>query len=98
MLAAGRFAFINVWRSIADQPVLQKPLAVCAESSIDPDDKFLYELRFPGDCLPLAACLPLACMLRACSCMLRACCVHAACELPAACKQREASSAAGVSG
>ena len=35
---------------------------------------------------------------RACCVHARACCVHAACELPAACKQREASSAAGVSG
>ena len=47
-LAAGRFAFINVWRSIdPDRPVARNPLAVCDENSIDDDDKFLYELRFP---------------------------------------------------
>ena len=47
-LAAGRFAFINVWRSIdPDHPVARNPLAVCDENSIDDDDKFLYELRFP---------------------------------------------------
>ena len=34
-LAAGRFAFINVWRSIdAEHPVLQKPLALCDENSV----------------------------------------------------------------
>lgn len=44
----GRFAFINVWRSICDEhPVLQQPLAVCDEASVDASDRFLYELRFP---------------------------------------------------
>lgn len=47
-LAEGRYAFINVWRSIDPAaPVMQKPLAVCDEASVHPDDKFLYELRFP---------------------------------------------------
>mmetsp|Transcript_5730 Transcript_5730/g.11258 ORF Transcript_5730/g.11258 Transcript_5730/m.11258 type:complete len:604 (+) Transcript_5730:71-1882(+) len=48
-LAAGRFAFINVWRSIDDDfpCVMQKPLAVCDESSVPDDDRFLYQLRFP---------------------------------------------------
>jgi len=47
-LAAGRFAFINVWRSICDDgPVMQKPLAVCDENSVAGADRFLYELRFP---------------------------------------------------
>ena len=47
-LAAGRFAFINVWRSIDDEhPVLQNPLAVCDENSVPDEDRFLYELRFP---------------------------------------------------
>ena len=41
-LAEGRFAFINVWRSIADDgPVRQKPLAVCDEASVDDEDRFL---------------------------------------------------------
>ena len=45
--ADGRFAFINVWRSIdGHHPVLQNPLAVCDERSVAPEDKFLYELRF----------------------------------------------------
>ena len=47
-LAAGRFAFINVWRSICDEhPVMQKPLAVCDANSVPEEDKFKYELRFP---------------------------------------------------
>ena len=46
--ADGRFAFINVWRSIDDEhPVLQSPLAVCDENSVPESDRFLYELRFP---------------------------------------------------
>jgi len=48
-LKAGRFAFINVWRSIDDvHPVLQQPLAVCDERSVAEEDRFLYELRFPN--------------------------------------------------
>ena len=47
-LAKGRFAFINVWRSIdPDHPVMQSPLAVCDEASVPDADRFLYELRFP---------------------------------------------------
>jgi len=47
-LASGRFAFVNVWRSIDEmQPVLQQPLAVCDERSVPESDRFLYELRFP---------------------------------------------------
>merc|ERR1712192_165798 len=34
-------------RSIDDEhPVLQKPLAVCDEASVDAGDRFVYELRF----------------------------------------------------
>ena len=47
-LAQGRFAFINVCRSICDDhPVMQKPLAVCDERSVPETDRFLYELIFP---------------------------------------------------
>lgn len=48
-LASGRFAFINIWRSIDDVApcVMQKPLAVCDEMSVPEGDRFLYELRFP---------------------------------------------------
>jgi len=47
-LAAGRFAFINVWRSICDEhPVMQSPLAIADENSVPDSDRFVYELRFP---------------------------------------------------
>jgi len=46
-LASRRFAFINVWRSIADDPVQRSPLAVCDTNSVPRDDFFLYELIFP---------------------------------------------------
>lgn len=46
-LAKGRFAFINVWRSIADAPVERSPLAVCDTRSVPKSDHFLYELIFP---------------------------------------------------
>ena len=43
-LAAGRFAFINVWRSIdATHPVMQQPLAVCDEDSVPEADRFTCE-------------------------------------------------------
>lgn len=46
-LAAGRFAFINVWRSIVDAPVERSPLACCDTRSVPKSDHFLYELLFP---------------------------------------------------
>jgi len=48
-LASGRFAFINVWRSIDDDApcVMQQPLAVCDEDSVPDEHRFVYELRFP---------------------------------------------------
>ncbi|KAL1520033.1 hypothetical protein AB1Y20_023511 [Prymnesium parvum] len=47
-LMEGRFAFINVWRSICDDgPVMQHPLAVCDERSVHSEDHFRYALRFP---------------------------------------------------
>merc|ERR1711948_101831 len=47
-LAAKRYAFINVWRSIdRENPVYRMPLAVCDEKSVQDEDRFLYELMFP---------------------------------------------------
>merc|ERR1712216_253298 len=46
-LASRRFASINVWRSISDEPVEKKPLAVCDTRSVPERDHFLYELIFP---------------------------------------------------
>lgn len=46
-LAEGRYAFINVWRSISDEPIERAPLAVCDCSTVPKSDHFLYELIFP---------------------------------------------------
>merc|ERR1719401_2480539 len=46
-LASRRFAFINVWRSIAPTPVQRSPLACCDTNSVQESDRFLYELIFP---------------------------------------------------
>lgn len=46
-LSSRRFAFINVWRSISDEPVEKKALAVCDTRSAPESDRFLYELVFP---------------------------------------------------
>jgi hypothetical protein len=42
-----RFAFINVWRPITEEPVYVKPLAVCDTNSVDPATHLTYELRYP---------------------------------------------------
>jgi hypothetical protein len=46
-LASRRFAFINVWRSISDEPIEQKPLACCDTRTTPDKDHRLYELIFP---------------------------------------------------
>lgn len=46
-VAAGRFAFINVWRGIdREHPVLTKPLAVADCRTVPKSDHFLYEIIF----------------------------------------------------
>jgi hypothetical protein len=46
-LMEGRFAFVNCWRPIRDEPVKVKPLALCDTYSVDPETFLKYELRFP---------------------------------------------------
>lgn len=43
---AGRFAFVNAWRPIAE-PVEDSPLALCDARSIDPRDLVAIDLRYP---------------------------------------------------
>ena len=45
-LNGGRFAMINVWRSITDTPVTVHPLALCDGRSIDPNDLVVFELHY----------------------------------------------------
>ncbi len=42
----GRFAIINVWRNIADQPVQVDPLAMCDAQSVTPEDLVTFEIHY----------------------------------------------------
>ena len=47
LLASGtRFAIINVWRNIADTPVMSHPLALCDGQSVQPDDLVVFEIHY----------------------------------------------------
>ena len=41
-----RFAIINVWRSIADEPVQTDPLAMCDAQSVEPEDLVTFEIHY----------------------------------------------------
>ncbi len=45
-LSAGRFAIINVWRNIADEPVATHPLALCDAQTVEPDDLVVFEIHY----------------------------------------------------
>ncbi len=42
----GRFAIINVWRNIADEPVVTHPMAFCDGQSVVPDDLVVFEIHY----------------------------------------------------
>jgi hypothetical protein len=42
----GRFAIINVWRSIAEQPVELNPLAMCDGQTVNPEDLVVFEIHY----------------------------------------------------
>lgn len=42
----GRFAIINVWRSIADEPVATHPIALCDGQSVEPEDLVVFEIHY----------------------------------------------------
>ena len=42
----GRFAIINVWRNIADEPVATHPLALCDAQSVQPEDLVVFEIHY----------------------------------------------------
>jgi len=47
VLAGGaRFAIINVWRNIADEPVAVYPLAMCDAQTVDPADLVVFEIHY----------------------------------------------------
>jgi hypothetical protein len=41
-----RFAIINVWRNIADEPVATHPLALCDAQSVHPEDLVVFEIHY----------------------------------------------------
>jgi hypothetical protein len=42
-----RYAFINVWRTCDDSPVVRRPLALCDYKTVDYNNLPVYELRYP---------------------------------------------------
>lgn len=42
----GRFAIINLWRSIADEPVQTDPLALCDGKTVEPEDLVVFEIHY----------------------------------------------------
>ena len=45
-LSAGRFAIINLWRNIAQEPVASHPLALCDAARVHPDDLVVFEIHY----------------------------------------------------
>lgn len=41
-----RFAIINVWRNIAEEPVATNPLALCDSETVDPDHLVVFEIHY----------------------------------------------------
>lgn len=42
----GRFAIINLWRSIAEEPVATHPLALCDSQTVEPQDLVVFEIHY----------------------------------------------------
>lgn len=45
-LSSGRFAIINLWRSIAHEPVATNPMALCDAASVRPEDLVVFEIHY----------------------------------------------------
>jgi len=45
---AGRYTFINVWRSVTDDPVEVRPMAFCEAESVEPEEWIHYEMHYPN--------------------------------------------------
>jgi hypothetical protein len=43
---AGRYAIINVWRNIADEPVATHPIALCDAQTVYPEDLVVFEIHY----------------------------------------------------
>lgn len=42
----GRFAIINVWRNIVDDPVVMHPMAFCDGRTVEPNDLVVFEIHY----------------------------------------------------
>ncbi len=42
----GRYAIINVWRNIANEPVATHPIALCDAQSVHPEDLVVFEIHY----------------------------------------------------
>ena len=45
-LGGGRFAIINVWRNIAEAPVVTDPLALCDAGTVQPEHLVVFEIHY----------------------------------------------------
>ena len=45
-LASGRFGIINLWRSIAKEPVATHPMALCDAATVNPEDLVVFEIHY----------------------------------------------------
>ncbi len=45
-LTSGRFAIINLWRNIAEEPVATHPLALCDAAKVHPNDLVVFEIHY----------------------------------------------------
>ena len=45
-LSSGRFAIINLWRNIMEEPVATLPLALCDAESVKPEQLVVFEIRY----------------------------------------------------
>ena len=43
----GRYAIINIWRNIAEEPVATHPLALCDAQTVNPDELVVFEIHYP---------------------------------------------------
>ena len=46
LIAGGRFAIINVWRNIMQDPVATNPLALCDATSVRPENLVVFEIHY----------------------------------------------------
>ena len=42
----GRFAIINVWRNISEEPVQTNPMAMCDGQTVEPEDLVTFEIHY----------------------------------------------------